>query len=269
MRRCFVLFNQYRKDAICHLHGRFLRSWLLITAVQLSYLLFVASVFLCIWLLIVDTSFLGNLKIFNSNYSIGIICALAVIVNVTLYFVALAVKLKCECYIADISLKITLDMLIKYATMQFVVAIRKIVAFVMFILPFILFSFITDKIVKSGITSFVFFVLISSYTLLFTSAIISYFLYIQKYSALTLMFVHFPEDSIKSIFRHSEQITDGKCDALLCMKIYNIPKKLTIFLPIAKVMELKLITENKKPYVHSESHTEKSVVFYFDSIKEC
>ena len=61
---------------------------------------------------------------------------MAVIVNVTLYFVALAVKLKCECYIADISLKITLDMLIKYATMQFVVAIRKIVAFVMFIYVF-------------------------------------------------------------------------------------------------------------------------------------
>ncbi len=263
------MFYEYRNDAICHLQGRFLRSFIFITAVPLSFLIFVASVFSCIWLLVVDTSFLGQLNIFNSYYSLGIVCALSVLVNVTLYFVYIAIKLKSESYIADIRLKITLDMLIKYATMNFIFVIKKIVAFTMFISPFILFSFITDKIVNSGITLVTFIVLVSSCILLLFSGIVSFFLFIQKYSALPLMFVCFPEDSIKTVFMHSEHITEGKCGDLLRMKIYNIPKKLTIFCPVAKVMELALITKNKKPYVTDNAHTEKSVVFYFDRIREC
>ena len=263
------MFNQYRKDAICRLHGRFFRSWLLTTAVPLSFLLFIASVFSCIWLLIVDTSFLGQLNIFNSYFSLGIVCALSVLVNVTLYFVYTAVKIKSESYIADIRLKISLDMLIKYANMNFMSVIKKIVAFTMFITPFLLFSLITDKIISFGISSVAIIILISSCVLLLFSGIVSNFLYIQKYSALSLMFVYFPEDSIKAIFKHSEGITEGKSGDLLIMKIYNIPKKLTIFQSVAKVMELNLIAENKKPYVTDNAHTEKSVVFYFDSIKEC
>lgn len=274
------MFDEIKRSTELNLQGSVIKCFFKQASVAVSFLLFVLSSIVCVWFLIVDTSLLASIGIFDNIFLHISVCAFAVMENLILFSVFLYSKLKADAYfyklVCPCNFTLNLKTVVKYFSVFLAEKICKISAFVMFFLPCGVVFHLAVKMLETGVSKAIFAILVSCFCILLSLSVYSYSVFICKYGMLTFAVLSDADLSVTEIFRISQKLTNGKCKRLYKLKISNLPRYLLclfIFpavycLPYCKMIKNELLMEDKKPYVPKKAHTEKSIVFYFDPVKE-
>lgn len=270
------MFKENYFNAKIKMKNNVLKSFLVYLSDYLSFLLFLMTTFFVLYFLIYDTSFASSLGIFDSDIVLGTVCAAASVESVALFILFFYVKLKKKAYfIGERNMTFSFHSVIKYMNIELVTAIRRIISFFIFMSPFLLSVSALFLLVDTGVSQKVFVLSCVGASILFVSGFVSYLVYICKFAILTQLFIYNTELSMRQIFRLASSETDGKMLLFFRLKCKNLPRRiisLTVFpsiyyLPFCLFTEYDFLGANKKPYSH-EVNTEKSVVFYFNPVKE-
>lgn len=272
------MFAENIENAKYNLQGIVLKSFSVIMFSFLSFILFVLSSFLCLYFLIIDTSFLGNLGVFDNQYIHATVCAFTVIENIVLLIFHIYIKLRKDIffYFVDNSAKISIVTVFKAVSIYTFKFVKKILSFVFFNFPFISVFAVTINMLQQGMSNYVFITFSVCDFVLLIVGLYSYAVYIQKYKLLPFVLIENQDENIRDIFLSSAKLMNGKCRRLLKLKIINFPKKLLClfvfpalyYFPYCKTVEADYVVQKEKPYMRRESYTEKPIVFYFNPIKE-
>lgn len=274
------MLEDIRRNAKITLQGNVINCFSKQFSVFLSLLLFVLSSIVCVWFLIIDTAPLASIGVFDNIFLHIAVCAFAVMENLILFSVYLYSKLKADAYfyklVCPCNFTLNLKTVVKYFSVFLAEKICKISAFVMFFLPCGVVFHLAVKMLGTGVSKAIFAILISCFCILLSLSVYSYSVFICKYGMLTFVVLSDADLSVSEIFRTSQKLTNGKCKMSYKLKINNLPRYLLclfIFpavycLPYCKMIKNELLMEDKKPYVPKKAHTEKSIVFYFDPVKE-
>ena len=274
------MFTENKKNAKFNLQGRILKSYSAILSSFLSFVVFVLSSICCIYLLVIDTDFLGCYGVFDNQIIFIAICASAVAINIVLVMLHIYLKLRKDVYFyyydGTENLSISVNTVCKAFCIYALKFIKKILYLMFFICPFVAVSFLIISLLQQG-TSMLSLILFTVFDIfLFFIGIYSYMVYIQKNHLLPLVLVENQEKSIREIFKLSAVKMNGICKDLLRLKISNFPKKLLClfvlpciyYLPYCCAIESDFILQKEKPYMRRRAYTEKPIIFYFKEIKE-
>lgn len=265
--------NTYKKIQIDSFlrrqQGKLTISLVLSRIFRCIFLLYVAF---SIYLLVVDTTFITEIKLYENDYISLFVCGFAVIVGFVLLL--LTFKMKINYIIRLLSVvdnyktqNINVNSLFKYIFLKFSVKILKIFHIAVFIGPSLFVSVVAYDFLKNGVVVSIISVLIACDVLLFLSGLFNSFCIIQKYSMCDFCFVENQQESVVSIINSSSYLMDGRCEKTAKHKIRRFVFILFgFFVPVFSVREdlrlLIIMTDKIIPYVNAYTHTEKSVVFY-------
>lgn len=275
------MFFENKKNAKINLHGNIMKSFFVILLSFLSFFVCVLSCFCCVYFLLIDTSFLAEIGVFNNQYALAGVCAFAIAENIFLLLFSVYVKLRKDCYFYslyenNIKKNISVVSVIKAFYVFAIKSLKKITALILFLLPFTVVSAGIIFLLKKGISHSILSCLIICAFSLLSVGLYSYAVYVQKFYLVTFVFLKNKNTRIKEIFELSEKMMNNKCKKILKLKIINLPKKLLCllvipaiyYLPYCKVIETDFSLQNEKPHMRRKSYAEKPIVFYFKPIKE-
>lgn len=274
------MFRDNIENAKIDLQGRVFKSFLVILRSCLSFLIFLLSSFSCIYFLVVNTQFLGGIGVFDNQYIHALVCGFAVIENMILFHLHIYAKLKKDvyfyCFDESADDHISVSDVLRSSCVYILKSVKKAVWLLFFCCPFLVVLGIIINLLQSGMSYSLLIIFIICASVLLISGIYSYFVYIQKYELLPLLFMKNRDKSIREIFKLSEKMMNGKCKKLLKLKFCNLPKKLSCLfiipavyvLPYCKTVNADFILQNEKPYMRRKAYTEKPIVFYFKPMKE-
>lgn len=272
------MFAENMVNAKTNLQGRILKSFSVIMFSFVSFIFFISSSFCCIYLLIIDTTFLGNLGIFENQYVHAAVCAFAVIENMILFMLHIYTKIRKDCYFyfIDENFKISINTVYKAIVVYSLKAAKKIISFILFNFPFTAVFVLIINLLQQGISYFSLITFSVCDIVLLIAGLYSYSVYIQKYQLLPFVLIQNQDESIRNIFSLSAKLMNGKCKILLKLKISNLPKKLLClfviplfyYLPYCKAVEADFVLQKEKPHMRRKAYTEKPIVFYFKPVKE-
>ncbi len=274
------MFRANKENAKLNLRGRILKSFSVILSSSLSFFVFVLSSFGCVYLLVIDTEFLGRYCVFENQIVFIAACAFAVSVNIVLLLLYIYFKLKKDVYFyyydETENIRISVNTVCKAFCVYTLKIIKKVFLLMFFTAPFTAVSVYVFYFIKSGISqlSLIVFIFVAIFLLLLGRY--SYMIFIQKYDLLPLVLVENQEKSINEIFILSAIKMNGICKDFLKLKISNFPKKVfcllilpgIYYLPFCRAAEADFVLQKEKPYMRRRAYTEKPIVFYFKQVKE-
>lgn len=253
-----------------------LRSFTVYVSEYLSLLLFITSLISVIYLFLFDTTFLDSLGVYSNDIILGIVSFFAVAEIMTLYFVYYYFRLKKVMYYSLYNRDISFYETVRYSMLCIIAFVRKLFNLFVFMSPFMLmvsFIFLNED---NGLSSEVMYILVGCASLLFISGLCFFRMYILKYSLISYVYANNSSLSFSSVFRISDDITDGKIIRLFILKIINLPKRILsllflpafYYLPCCLFCEYDFLLTKENPYSFC-MNTEKSVVFYMKGCEEC
>lgn len=275
------MFAENRENVKYNLQGRALKSFLVVFSSFISIFIFILSSLCCLYLLIVNTDFLGDLGVFNNQYIHAAVCAFAVIENIILLMLHIYLKLRKDLYFYFIcenisDLRISIRTLYTALSIYALKTVKKIISFIFFSFPFMAVLILLINLLQQGISHLVLLIFSVCDTILMVAGLYSYAVYVQKYQLATFSLIKNQDKNVREHFAFSAKLMNGKCKNLLKLKIINLPKKLLClfiipafyYLPYCKITEADYILQKEKPYMRRKAYTEKPIVFYFEPVKE-
>ncbi len=271
------MYEDLRRDALFLLDGRFFKSFLISVSKYATFFLMISVLFFSSYLLFIDTLFLEKIGVFNNDYSTVIACAVFVIVNISLFFLHIASSLLTDVYFTfSEAVKMDLFLILKACCMYFLLFVKKILCFILFMAPSFFASSVLGYLSLKGTYLPVLAITGVAFLLLFIVGLYFYSVFKQKYRLVPYFLINSSTHSVNESFKSAALQTDGKCHRLLFLEIYNFPKKLLCliilpaiyFLPVIKTVEFSFLLQKENPYMRRKAHTEKTVVFYFEPVKE-
>lgn len=272
------MFTENKANAKYNLQGRVLKSFFIIFGSHLSFLIFLLSSFFCLYLLIINTDFLGSLGVFENQYIHAMICAFAVIENFTLLMFHIYLKLRKDVYfyLFDEKIRISASIVFKAFNIYTLKTIKKIFLFFTFTFPFTVVAVLMFFLLQNGISYLTLITFSACDAVLLIVGLYTFAVYIQKYQLLPFVLIQNRNENIREIFALSAKKMNGMCKNLMILKIRNLPKNLLCiliipsfyYLPYCRAVESDFVLEKEKPYMRRKAYTEKPIVFYFNPVKE-
>lgn len=225
-----------------------------------------------IYLLVIDTSFIGELRLYDNRYTAMFVCFFAVIIGFVLFMLTVKSVLNYKFSLFSIidnckTESIDVNTLIKYSTLRISVIFLKLIYFAVCMMPCALLSLTIFFFMKNGVSVAVLTVLTVCNAVLFFSGLFHCVCMIQKFGLCDYYFAENKNESVTAIIKMSSYLMNGRCEKTAVYKTRHfIFKLLGLFLPVLNVREtakeILIMTNKIIPYVQSSAHTEKSVVFY-------
>lgn len=274
------MFKENIENAKMNLRGRYVKSFFMIFGCYVSITAFISSCLSCVYLLVINTEFLGGIGLFNNQYFYAAGCVFAVIENIILFMLHIYIKLKKDVYFyfidESVDMHIPVGDVCKACCVYILKAVKKILYFLLYFCPFAVVSALIFSFLKHGISYFLLISFSVCDFILLIAGVYAYTVYIQKYELLPFVLIKYQDKRITDVFSLSAKLMNGKCKNLLRLKLHNLPKKLlclfiipaVYYLPFCKTVETDFVLSKEKPYMRRKAHTEKPVVFYFKPIKE-
>ena len=257
------------------LSGNYLKSFIKIAEVYASFCFFGLYCISSVYLFVFNTTVFEQIGVFTNSYTLAFSCILSVLVGFILFLFAYFVKFRKDRYFlsfsADIEFRaVTFSAILKIIFLYYAVAVRKIFAFVCFLLPSVLLSFFVVHQLSSGISVMILAVLIAADMILALSGFVFSAVYSGRYALTIRQYLLTPDLSVRKIIKESALSMNGKCARLFALKICHIPKKIVslLILPAVycltycKAAEASLALGKENPYISKKNYTEKPVVFY-------
>lgn len=272
------MFADYKTDVKLSLEGKRIKSFLLLAGRFLSFLLFVFYCFSVIYLFVWNTSFFKSLGIYKNNYILGAACASAVIIGAALFLFFIWVKFISLSWFAAVQdenfspVKMNFSRILKITGMYFNVFFRKALNYVLFLIPFFLYSAGIYLLNDNEMPEKVFYILASGEWIIFFISAAAAYIYNLRYSLINSRLYYETDKRGDLLIKSSIYMMNGKLVKLFLMKISLLPLKILsllivpgiFFLPFCKAAEEIYISDRKKPYLPKrKAHTEKTMVFYF------
>ncbi len=254
----------------------YIKNFVVYLSDYLSFILFVITTCCILYFFIFDTTFLGSFGIFENELLLGLVSATASIEIIALFLSYYYFKLKKIIYFSRIDdRQVNLQNVLRFIFLRFISFFIKIISCFVFFSPFLLSLSSIALLTENGVSQKVFYILSAGSVLLFISAFLSYSVFIQKLSFLHFCFIEHPFMSYRKLYELSSENADGNLFSLFKLKLKNIPKKIASVFIIPAIYYLpsclfdvnNFLYEKSNPYPQ-KVNTEKTVVFYFEPIKE-
>lgn len=241
----------------------------------LSFTLFLFTMIFVVYFLLFDTSYLASLGVFENEFILATVCAIASLEICGLFLSYNYFKLKKMIYFSRIDKFIDLNVLTRFVCLRIISALVRLVSLLVFFSPFLLSLSGIFYLTENGISENVLFIVCMGSASLFIMSILSYSVFIQKLTFLYYDFIKAPYMNFKSLFKLSDENSDGNLFILFKLKLRNLPKKVIsvflfpaiYYLPSCLFDVYDFLYEKENPYPH-KVNTEKTVVFYFEPIKD-
>lgn len=241
----------------------------------LSFTLFLFTMIFVVYFLLFDTSYLASLGVFDNEFILATVCAIASLEICGLFLSYNYFKLKKIIYFSRIDKFIDLNVLTRFVCLRIISALVRLVSLLVFFSPFLLSLSGIFYLTENGISENVFFIFCMGSASLLVVSVLSYSVFIQKLTFLYYDFINAPYMNFKSLLKLSAENSDGNLFMLFKLKLRNLPKKFFSFLIFPAIYYLPsclydvydFLYEKENPYPH-KANTEKTVVFYFEPIKD-
>lgn len=253
----------------------YFKNFIIYLSDYLSLALFLLTVFFTFYFLIFDMSYPALIGIFENELLLGVVCAVSSLEICGLFLSYNYFKLKKMIYFSRIDKFIDLNVLTRFVCLRIISALVRLVSLLVFFSPFLLSLSGIFYLTENGISENVFFIFCMGSVSLFIVSVLSYSVFIQKLTFLSYDFIKAPYMNFKSLLKLSAENSDGNLFMLFKLKLRNLPKKFFSFLIFPAIYYLpscqfdvyNFLYEKENPYPH-KMNTEKTVVFYFEPIKD-
>ncbi len=254
------MYKDIQTSAKIDLSGKYLKTFFKIIISKLSLIILLTSLTVCTFCLI-----FVNFKSFNMLLFALLVSCME---NIILVLFWSCLRINEIAFVNRINIEVSLKLLLKFIILNIVCIVRKIINFILFLFPALVFTSFIYSLNKNSAPTNIVILLLTADVLIFFAGLISFFVYIKKYHLASLVILEDDALKLKDIFTLSAKKMNGKCFKFFLFKMYNLPKRLLsllifpaiYFLPYCEFSEFNFITE--KPYLTKKSNTEKSVVFY-------
>ena len=244
---------------------------------KLSGIIFVLYCMSSFYLLIFDTSFIAERRLFDNQLVAASVCLSVIVIGFILLLLSLwqgfryKISICAVCENVRIQ-KFSFSAALKYLFLRLTVNIIKAVKFSFFIMPFILMSFFMYLLITKGIAVSLLIVMSLCDILFLINGLYCYHIVRQNFTLIDYCFSEYYDKPITEMLNKSAKISDGKLKKLAHMRtkrsIYRlIGLLLPIFIIKENVSEYIFLTDKIIPYIAKKRYTEKSVVFYFGNRK--
>lgn len=270
------MFKENYFNAKNKMRNNVIKSFFVYLSDKLCFSLFILTFVFFLYFLIYDTSFAASLGVFDSDFLLGTVCAVASVESVFLFIFSFYINLKKKAYFfGKEKMSFSYYSVIKYMSLELISLISRVISLFVFMSPFLLSVSSIILLVDAGISEKVFVLCLIGSFLLFITGIVSFLIYICKFTFIAKAYIFNQHLSVRQLFRTAQEESDGELLKLFRLKCKNLFKRIIslfifpaiYYLPFCLFSEYDLMIINKKPYSH-EANTEKSVVFYFDPVRE-
>ena len=244
---------------------------------KFSELLFILYCMSSFYLLVFDTSFIAQRRLFDNQFVAVAVCLSVVIVGFVLLLFSLWQVFRYKTGICGVcenveNLRFSFNSATKYLLLKMSVSILKTVKLVFYMLPFLSLSGLIYLFLTQGIDSIILITALLCDVILFINGILSYFYVCQKFMLIEYCFAEYQGKPIIEIVRKSAEVSDGKLRKCALMKTKRLIYRLIgiiipVFLIKENVLEFIFLTEKIIPHNAKKRYAEKSVVFYFGNQK--
>lgn len=239
---------------------------------------FFLFLFFCVsslYLFLVNTEVFRLIGVFRNALTLALTCASAVIVGLILLLFSAYMRYRKDSafFLLDEEIacgRVSVSDCVKLLTLYTVMLLKKIGCFLLCLMPFFTASAVILFLLRQGIESVALGVLLAGDAVILLAGLFFAGVFPNRYALVTDCYRKNPSASLKTIFRESISLMNGKSLHLFRLKCRNFPKRVLslliltapYFLTYCKASEALLAKGIKNPVLSQETKPEKTIVFY-------